>query len=153
MTEPKPSRRRVFLKMLAASVGSAAIAACIGQGGTGSSGTSGGTVSAGNVSALAANDLQAISGEGVAIGRDSGGLYAVSLICTHQGCDMSSRGTVDVSGIYCNCHGASYDRYGIATGGPTQGDLEHYAVSVDAQGAITIDLGTTIDVAHRVVAA
>jgi Rieske Fe-S protein len=131
MNEPEADRRR-FLRVLAGCFG-----AGVGSGG-------GGKVTAGKVADLGSNALEAVSGAGVAIGRDAGGLYAVSLICTHQGCDMSFRGSVDKSGIFCDCHGASFDRYGAVTGGPANGPLEHYAVSVDAQGQITIDLDTVV---------
>lgn len=143
MRDTKPRRR--FLKVLASSVGGMGLAGCFGQGGGGP----GGTVAAGNVKDLPADALTSVDGGGVAIGRDAKGLYAVSLICTHQGCDMSTRGSVDRSGIFCDCHGASFDRYGEVTGGPAQGPLEHYAVSVDKAGQITIDLGTVVDSAKR----
>ncbi len=149
MSESKPKRRH-FLKVLAGSLGGVGLAGCFVPGGNGSSG--GGTVSAGNVKSLAANDLQSVGGEGVAIGRDARGVYAVSLICTHQGCDMSSRGSVDVSGIYCDCHGASFDRNGAVIGGPARGPLEHYSITIDKAGEITIDLGTTVDASKRIAA-
>ena len=45
--------------------------------------------------------------------------------------------------------GATFDRNGNATGGLSLSPLEHFLVAVDATGAITIDMGTTVDPASR----
>lgn len=140
--------RRQLLKVLAGGLGGFCAAACVGGGGGGSSPNSG-TLSGGNASSIGMDTLTALDGEGVALGRDSAGIYAVSLICTHEQCDMSTDGTVSARGIYCNCHGASFDRNGAVTGGPANGPLDHYAVSVDASGAITIDFDTAVTPATR----
>lgn len=124
--------RRMVLKVLAV----ASAASAIDCGGP-SFGGPGGDVSAGNVSALPVGALR-VAGAGVAIGRDSGGVYAVSLICTHQGCDISSNGSVSPSGIHCGCHGAMFDANGNVLGGPARSPLPHYQVDVDASGNLTI---------------
>jgi Rieske Fe-S protein len=104
----------------------------------------GGTYPAGNVSQMADPSLQAISGGPVAVGRDAGGLYALSLICTHAGCDMSSQGQVSKSGIVCLCHGSRFDVNGNVVNGPAQTALEHFEVTVDAAGAITVNASMTV---------
>ncbi len=141
-------RRRVLrvLACLGAAGLTSAGGGCVGQGfGAGS-----GQVSAGNLKDLPMKSLRAVDTGSVAIGRDGGGVYAVSLICTHQGCDMSYNGDVSYEGgINCGCHGASFDRSGGVLGGPAQGPLEHYRVTADASGALTIDLDTTVPSSTR----
>jgi cytochrome b6-f complex iron-sulfur subunit len=136
--------RRGFLKVLAQG-GAVAGAACLGV--HCSSGPSG-PIAAGNISTVPVGTLTAVSGEAVAIGRDAQGLYAMTLICTHEGCDMSSEGSVSEQGVDCNCHGSQFDADGNVLRGPAQTPLQHYAVTVDSAGAITIDAST--DVAESV---
>jgi Rieske Fe-S protein len=68
----------------------------------------------------------------------------MSLICTHAGCDISVRGSVSAQGVVCYCHGSTFDANGNVLGGPASGPLEHFAVSLDAAGQITIDTNTTV---------
>lgn len=96
------------------------------------------TIPAGSASSLAAGTLEALAGQGVAIGRDAGGIYALSLICTHQGCDMSSAGSVSAAGIDCFCHGSVFDPQGSVVQGPARSPLPHFAVTEDARGELTI---------------
>jgi nitrite reductase/ring-hydroxylating ferredoxin subunit len=141
MSNDSTSRRR-FLGVVARG-GAVASAACLGIN-CGSGTSISGTYSGGNVSALAVGDLTPISGGPLAIGRDSGGVYAMSLICTHASCDMSSQGSVSASGVRCFCHGSSFDVDGNVTGGPARGPLVHYEVTVDAAGEITINGDVTV---------
>lgn len=109
-----------------------------------------GDVSVGNASALAMDSLAAVPGEPVCIGRDASGIYAMTLICPHQGCDIGQRGSVSKSGLYCACHGSSFDANGNVTGGPSPGPLAHYAVSEDAAGALTVHTGTEVGPTTRI---
>jgi len=139
MSSPLSPRRR-FLQVVAQG-GALAGAACLGVGcGTGLSGT----YAAGNVSAVAVDTLQAISAGPLAIGRDAGGLYAMTLICTHAGCDMASQGSVSFQGVSCNCHGSQFDANGNRLAGPAQSPLEHYEVTIDTAGAITINADVSV---------
>lgn len=95
-------------------------------------------IAAGNAKDLAKGTLRAIDGMGVAIGRDAGGIYAMSLICTHAGCDMSSAGAVSVSSIECYCHGSLFDAQGNVRRGPALSPLPHLVVTEDATGNLTI---------------
>ncbi len=141
-----PSRRR-FLKVLAASAAlptilPAALEAC------GSAGVTG-DVAAGKVADLQVDTLEALKGEGVCIGRDARGVYAMTLTCTHAGCDMSVDGSVSISGIRCGCHGSMFDATGNAVRGPAIRSLRHFAVSVDAQQNLTIHAGTDVSATTR----
>ena len=53
--------------------------------------------------------------EGAAIGRDSAGIHAFSLVCTHAGCDMSVDGPVSAGSVQCFCHGSVFDAQGNLT--------------------------------------
>src|ERR1700686_1079569 len=94
------------------------------------------TLSAGSASALKAGTLESVSGYAVAIARDSAGVYALSLVCTHQGCAMTN--DASAYGIVCGCHGSVFDAQGNVLRGPATQALPHFAVTVDASGQLTI---------------
>jgi len=95
-----------------------------------------GPIAAGNVSAIAVGTLTIVDGNAV-LGRDAGGLYAMSNVCTHQGCPMNVA-TGGHQGLVCNCHGSTFDANGAVTHGPANTPLPHYQVDVAADGSITI---------------
>ncbi len=74
------SSRRRFLEVIA-SGGTALGATCLGVGCVPTGPT--GNIAAGNVSALVVPSLSIVPDQSVAIGRDEGGAYAMTLICTH----------------------------------------------------------------------
>jgi len=96
------------------------------------------TVSAGSASALTIGSFRAVPGAPAAIGRDAGGIYAISLVCTHEGCDISQGGTVSTSVIACPCHGSQFSGMGTVLVGPATRPLPHLAVTADATGQLTI---------------
>ena len=108
-----------------------------------------GDVSAGNVADLPVQTLRAVSGSPVCIGRDAGGVYAMTLTCTHQGCDIGSEGSVSASGLHCRCHGSAFDANGNVINGPATEPLQHFAVTADAAGALTIHTGAAVDASTR----
>jgi nitrite reductase/ring-hydroxylating ferredoxin subunit len=130
------STRRRFLQVVA-NGGALAGAATLGFG-CSSAGLSG-SYAAGNVSQLQVGELVALSNGPVAVGRDKNGVYAMTLICTHQACDMSSQGAVSAQGIVCYCHGSTFDVDGNPTRGPAGSPLQHYAVTIDASGEMTVN--------------
>ena len=88
---------------------------------------------------MALDTLTPVSGAAVAIGRDSGGIYAMSLVCTHQGCNIAqSGGSVGFNLIRCGCHGSEFDGQGNVTHAPATQPLPHLAVTADMAGALTI---------------
>jgi nitrite reductase/ring-hydroxylating ferredoxin subunit len=145
-TQSCPTRRK-FLAVISSTVAGAPLLAC-------SSGAQApdpiGKVDAGLASSYAVGTLEPVGNLPVAIGRDANGFYALTLTCTHQGCNMAQQGTVSGSGIVCHCHGASYDASGHVLGGPAPEDLTHFAVTVDAAtGALTIDGDTHVSASTR----
>jgi cytochrome b6-f complex iron-sulfur subunit len=84
------------------------------------------------------NSLQVLSSN-VAVGLDSKGLYAMSAICTHAGCVLEDNAGTIAAGLYCPCHGSAFDGNGSVTHGPARAALQHYQVTVAADGSITVD--------------
>ena len=140
--------RRRFLAL----AGSAAAAgAC--SSGSGVAPTPMGDVPTVNVSALQAPALEPVGMLPWAIGRDATGVYAMTLTCTHNGCNIGTTGTVSPQGLECgtkSCgHHSTYDANGKVTGGPAPGPLRHFAVTEDAMGNLTIHTDTEVDPAVR----
>jgi Rieske Fe-S protein len=97
-----------------------------------------GDVAAGNVSSLPVGSLRALPSAPACIGRDANGVYAMTLTCTHAGCDMGQSGSVSSQGLFCGCHGSQFDANGGVVRGPATQPLDHFAVSVDSAGNLTV---------------
>ena len=72
--------------------------------------------------------------------RDSGGLYALTARCTHQGVTIAVSGTR----FACPAHGATFDFTGGVLGGPTSTPLVHYAMCTLPNGHVGVTIGTTV---------
>lgn len=146
MSSFEPSRRR-FLDLVATGT----VVYCgVGLGcSSASPGAALGTVDAGNIKDLPVGTLRAVGSEAVAIGRDAGGVYAMSLTCTHQGCNIASQGTVSTSGVVCHCHGARFTADGAVVQGPANEPLPHFEVSIDGSGQLGIHGDTEVDATKR----
>src|SRR5215813_5119770 len=98
-------------------------------------------IPAGNVSDLTAvGTFIVVSSAPVSIARDSNGIYAMSLVCTHEGCNIpqSQGGSANFNRIHCGCHGSEYTGQGAVLIGPTTRPLDHLLVTNDGTGALTI---------------
>lgn len=62
--------------------------------------------------------------ERVALVREEGNTYAISLICTHLGCTVN----VLPQGITCPCHGSEFTSTGTVVKGPATEPLPHLRV-------------------------
>jgi Rieske Fe-S protein len=122
------NQRRVFLKILAA----APLLACNSVSGAPATF---GDVAVGNVSATQVGTLSVVPNAPAILARDEQGLYAMTITCPHQGCDVSPSGGM----LECPCHGSRFDGNGNVLQGPANTGLVHYAVSLDAAGSITIN--------------
>jgi Rieske Fe-S protein len=140
------SSRRRFLQVI--TTGGAAVGVACLAGGCAPAGPTG-TIQAGNVSALAVPSLKAVPNESLAVGRDEKGVYALSLICTHASCDMETQGSVSAQGIVCFCHGSRFTANGDVVSGPAGSPLDHYEVTIGADGAITVNADKTVDASTR----
>jgi Rieske Fe-S protein len=67
---------------------------------------------------------------------DAGGFTALSPICTHLGCVVEVEGAA----LVCPCHGSTYTRAGQVVRGPAERALRRFPVTVEADGALSIDV-------------
>ena len=96
-----------------------------------------GPVSGGSIADVPSGTLRVLDGVHAVIGRDAGGLYAMSAVCTHAGCLLSD-GASAAAGLECGCHGSQFDSNGAVTRGPAGSPLQHYEVDLAADGSLTI---------------
>ncbi len=78
----------------------------------------------------------------VVLVRDAMGLFAFSMVCTHEACtveDPASDGA-----IVCRCHNARFDGDGRRVSGPATRDLPRLFVEVSA-GRVFVDTARTVD--------
>jgi Rieske Fe-S protein len=80
--------------------------------------------------------------------RDAGGLYAMSAVCTHEGCDVFfAAATHDFE---CPCHQSVFDFNGAVTMAPATAPLPHFSLSVDNNGNVIVDMGKPVAPTTRV---
>lgn len=72
----------------------------------------------------------------VFIVSDSGGIYAISLVCTHLGCIV---GQGDNNGFLCPCHGSKFDDQGKVIAGPAPRALPWLEISLHEDGNLVVD--------------
>ncbi len=77
--------------------------------------------------------------------RDSGGLYALTARCTHQGVTVQDDG----SEFYCPAHGATFTYNGVVTGGPTSTNLVHYEMCTLSNGHVGVVKSQTVSASTR----
>jgi Rieske Fe-S protein len=83
------------------------------------------------------------------VARDADGVYAMSAVCTHAGCLLvDSSGTIG-SGLACPCHASLFDGDGAVTRGPAGAALQHYLVTIAADGSITVDGSQPVSASAR----
>jgi Rieske Fe-S protein len=139
---PESPTRRDVLCVLAAGTAATCLMPLSGCGPSG-------LISAGNISELTLGELVAVADQAVAIGLDSGGVYAMTTICTHLQCDISELGSISATELRCDCHDSVFDGAGAVLEGPATAPLDFFAVTVDEDGAITIDAETVVDATER----
>lgn len=131
------NQRRSFLKILAATP----LVAC------GSSGKAAdfGVVAAGTVGETSVGKLVVVAHAPAILARDKDGLYAMTITCTHEGCDVTPSGAA----LLCACHGSLFDANGNVQKGPAQSPLVHFKVLLDAAGNISVDGKTQVPASER----
>jgi thiosulfate dehydrogenase (quinone) large subunit len=130
--------RRTFLTVIASVATTAACSA------TNPTPAEFGDVSAGNVKDIPEGTLRTVGSNPVVIGRDAAGLYAMTITCTHEGCDVAPVGSGSSAYLNCPCHGSQFDGNGNVTRGPAQAPLVHFAVDVSSAGDVTIHGGKQV---------
>ncbi len=108
-----------------------------------------GDVAAGNAARLLVGSLETVGAYPVCIGRDAAGAYAMTLTCTHAGCDMGETGSVSPQGLRCGCHGSEFDINGDVVRGPATRPLVHFALTVDASGNLIIHSDQIVSPSQR----
>ena len=90
--------------------------------------------------AYSANELTGMEA-GLALGLD-GGVIALYQKCPHLGCRVPE--CVTSQWFECPCHGSQYNRVGEKRGGAAPRGMDRFAMSVSADGVLTVDTGTII---------
>jgi cytochrome b6-f complex iron-sulfur subunit len=72
----------------------------------------------------------------------SGGIYALSAVCTHLGC--ITRFLSDEKCIACPCHGSRFDLEGNVIHGPAPRSLPWLEVQADTTGNLVVDTSVII---------
>ena len=130
------SRRQFLARSTLAAAGAAALAAC-GDGQFGPvavSSTNSGplTIKVADYPGLASTGtLVRISPASalIAVKRTGTSSFtALSVVCTHEGCESSLSGT----GFVCFCHGSQFDNNGHVTQGPASSNLPSFATAYNA---------------------
>ncbi len=66
--------------------------------------------------------------------RNQGEFRAISMVCTHLGCNVEAK----PDGFVCPCHGSCYNSAGEVTEGPAQSALAALKVEQTAEGRLVV---------------
>ena len=97
---------------------------------------------------LAAGEPFIPPGRPIAVFRDTGGVYAVSRVCTHLGCIVKAEN----GGFACPCHGSRFDADGSVIKGPAPKALPWLSVSAVSGDTFVIDASATVPAGKKVIA-
>lgn len=98
------------------------------------------TVDISSASALVQNGFAFVqySGGSILTSRTSGGVYyAMTTICTHQGCIINQYDSGSKEFV-CQCHGSTFSVTGAVTNGPASSALRQYQTLVSGNQLIII---------------
>ena len=141
----KPAERREFL-------GTTAIASAVGAIGVAALGAarlpmpsvypeSNSRVKLGPVERFQSTPITAVPDQRLWIYVDREGLFAISAVCTHLGCLVSSNGD---EGFFCPCHGSRFDARGKVSGGPAPKALLYLELNISPDGQLVVDKQKTV---------
>lgn len=89
------------------------------------------------------NALTFVEEQKVFLVKKSGGIRAVSAVCTHLGCTVNWS---EASGKFlCPCHGSKFDPDGKNISGPAPSPLIWYDVSLGKDGRIVVNMDRVVD--------
>ena len=107
-----------------------------------------GATPVGPASMFTANTPVYFAGGNFFVVRDSGGLYALTARCTHEGATCR----VDSGVIYCPRHGAEFTFNGAVISGPVVTGLVHYAMCTLANGQVAVITSQHVSNSQRLMA-
>lgn len=90
-------------------------------------------------------ELTALAAGPAFIGRDEGGLFALSATCTHLGCTLAR----SAEGLACPCHGSRFAADGTNLAGPAARPLPYLALKFNADGLVEVNLDQPVDASVR----
>lgn len=157
--EQKTLRRRSFLGLVGAS-GAIGLGGPAGCGGDGAQ--VGGPTDVGAASDWPERSWKLLCAQNLIVGRDEQGYYALSAVCTHQGCTVTmassacvvtAPGVIDARGalpaLNCPCHASVYNiQNGARVSGEARRDLPAYSVTLTA-GRVIVDRSVTVSGSTR----
>ncbi len=103
------------------------------------------TLIAGSPADFPIGELTPLADGPVFIGRDEGGLFALSAVCTHLGCTVARSG----QGLACPCHGSRFTIDGANLSGPAVRPLSHLALELNADGLVAVHLDQPVEAIFR----
>lgn len=103
------------------------------------------TIIAGPLADFPQGGLTALAAGPAFIGRDEGGLFALSAICTHLGCTLGRSG----EGVACPCHGSRFAADGTNLAGPAARPLPYLALKLNADGLVEVNLDQHVEASVR----
>ncbi|MFL5306186.1 MAG: Rieske (2Fe-2S) protein [Polyangia bacterium] len=139
--------RRQLLVLVGSCAGAAAAVLALPACGPATGSPPTGPVAVGNMSALQVGTMLVMSN--VVVARDAGGVYAMSAVCTHEGCLLDDGSHTITAGLSCACHGSTFDAAGNVTRGPARTPLQHYAVTIAADGSVAVDGSQPVSASTR----
>lgn len=95
------------------------------------------TFRAGNPDLYPLNSVTFLQDQLVYIVRTDAGFYALSAICTHLGCITQWKPEDNL--IECPCHGSKFKSDGTKVAGPAPQPLPHFAITLTADGELSVD--------------
>lgn len=81
--------------------------------------------------------------DGFFVIRDGDEVCALSSVCTHRGCLVSTQAD---GSFKCFCHGSRFSPEGVVQNGPATEDLPRLAVRVDPRGHLLVDKNQSVTV-------
>jgi len=104
-----------------------------------------GAIDVGAPSSFVLNTPKYFSNGNLFVVRDSGGLYALTARCTHEGKTCSVQG----QNIHCPRHNAFFTFDGAVVSGPVSQPLKHFAMCTLANGNVGVMTNQTVAAATR----
>jgi cytochrome b6-f complex iron-sulfur subunit len=89
----------------------------------------------GNPDRFPFNSFTFVPEKNIFVYRTREGFKALSALCPHLGCVITSTG----GGFRCPCHGSTFDAHGTVLGGPAPKPLSWLKVGLAPDGQITVD--------------